>query len=76
MNLIDDFKNQIILLQEPELGDFRRRATLYINRLSEQMHGKEKTLEKLNQMRETTLNQPFEDPEDLREFLLETLDKL
>ena len=70
---IKEFKDKVTCLQEVDIGDFRRRLTVYINRLSEELPDNyQKTVK---EMRDLVLYTGPNDSEDLRESLLKkTLD--
>lgn len=76
MDLIEEVKNQIKNIHEPEMGDFRRRSALYINRLAEQVDKDQKKLAKVHEIREKILYQHFEHTEDLSELILEHLNQI
>lgn len=69
--LIAEFKEKAVHLQEVDRGDFRRRLTLYINRLSEELpHNSQKTVK---EMKNLVLYNGPNDSEELREALLKKL---
>lgn len=69
--LIADFKEKVIHLQEVDRGDFRRRLTLYINRLSEELSHNDQ--EQVKDMKNLVLYTGPNDSEELREALLKKL---
>lgn len=73
MDIIEEYKNKILHLQEAEMGDFRRRSALYLNRLSENFQGEPEKQKKIEDMLNLTLNEYYENIEDLRDLLLEKI---
>ena len=70
-SLIMEFKEKAAHLQEVDRGDFRRRLTLYINRLGEELpHNYHKHIEG---MKNLVLYTGPNDSEELREALLKKL---
>ena len=69
--LVAEFKEKVTYLQEVDRGDFRRRLTLYINRLSEELpHNYHKHIK---DMKNLVLYTGPNDSEELREALLKKL---
>lgn len=76
MDLMEALRQQILKIKDPEMGDFRRRAGNYLNRLAQQVDKDQKKLEKVLQLREKVLYQNFEDTEDLRQLILEDMESI
>ena len=74
MQEIEKFKEQIQSLEEVDIGDFRRRAILYINRFHEQTN--EQYLDVIEKMKKVTLYDNLTDSEEIRENLLLIIDNL
>ncbi|MGE4131160.1 MAG: hypothetical protein AB7F86_05945 [Bdellovibrionales bacterium] len=75
---LDEFKTQIQFLYEPEFGDFKRKVSLYLQRLEEGEPDLAKgagrqTLEKI---KNTVLFDPDGDIESTRSKILELLQEL
>ncbi len=68
---IAEFKEKVIYLQEVDMGDFRRRLTVYINRLSEELPDNSQKIVK--EMKNLVLYTGSNDPEELRESLLKKI---
>ena len=69
--LITEFKEKVAHLQEVDRGDFRRRLTLYINRLSEELpHSDHK---RITELKNLVLYTGPNDSEELRGALLKKL---
>ena len=70
---IAEFKKKITYLQEVDIGDFRRRLTMYINRLGEELP--DNYQQTVKEMKNLVLYTGPNDSEELRESLLKkTLD--
>jgi len=65
---IKEFTDKVTYLQEVDIGDFRRRLTLYINRLSEELP--DNYQQTIKEMRKLVLYTGPNDSEELRESLL------
>ena len=85
-SLIEEFKNKVSDLQEVDIGDFRRRLSLYIDRLDEDLETAEGAGEKLPspfsadkkeelilKMKNITLYENHSDMEVIREKILNLL---
>ncbi len=70
MSAVEEFKNQIQSLQEVDIGDFRRKIILYINRLHEATG--EKYSKTIHEMKKTVLYNSLTDSEEILEQLLHT----
>ena len=68
MNPIEEFKEKIENLYEVDRGDFRRRASLYLDRLIEVLPDKAPAL---LQIKNSVLYQPYCDNEELRRWILD-----
>ena len=66
-----ELKEKISSLQEVDRGDFRRRLTVYINRLSEELP--DHSQKTLREMKSLVLYTGPVDSEELRESLLKKL---
>ena len=86
VSLIEEFKNKVSDLQEVDIGDFRRRLSLYIDRLDEDLETAEGAGEKLPspfssdkkeelllKMKNITLYENHSDMEVIREKILSLL---
>ena len=86
VSLIEDFKNRVLDLQEVDIGDFRRRLSLYIDRLGEDLETAEsageslppafsanKKEELLLKMKNIALYENLSDMEEIREKVLNLL---
>ena len=65
-----EFKNKIQSLQEVNIGDFRRKISLYINRLSESDEGLRHP-KTMIQMKNTVLYSGLTDADEILEQLME-----
>ena len=74
MQELEKFKEQIQSIQEVDIGDFRRKAVLYINRFYEQTGEKHPRI--LKQMKKVVLYDNLTDSEEIRENLLLVVDNL
>ena len=87
-SLIKEFKTQVEDLQEVDIGDFRRRLSLYIDRLEEDLDTAEKAGEKLSppfasegrkqflsKMKDAALYENLEGIEAIRQNVLNELEK-
>ena len=70
-SLIQEFIHKTKTLQEVDIGDFRRRLSLYITRLKEDLQAQGKTKIRLNEIQHTTLYSHHADIETLRTAVLE-----
>lgn len=71
---VTEFKNHIRWLYEPEFGDFKRKVSLYLERLQQAAPAVSKnTVEKI---RETALYNPNGDIESTRRQILELSERL
>ena len=66
MNAIKHFKEQIIALQEVDIGDFKRRMILYINRLGEEINNEDA----IQEIKSVVLYEDLTDMEEIREKVL------
>ena len=87
-NLIKEFKTKVEDLQEVDIGDFRRRLSLYIDRLEEDLDTAELAGEKfpppfssemrkqfLSKMKDAALYENLEGIEEIRQSVLDELEK-
>lgn len=73
---IQEFESQINSLQEVDIGDFRRRLTLYINRLQEELPQKPSITKTIEEMKHAVLYEPHLDIENIRESILQKIKNL
>ena len=71
MKAAEEFKNKIQSLHEVDIGDFRRKTTLYINRLHEATG--EQYPKTIEEMKKTVLYSGLTDSEEILEQLLYTV---
>lgn len=69
---IQDFQEKVQNLQEVDVGDFRRRLDLYINRLKEDITLSKELQELIQSMKHETLYEHSE-IEDIREAVLQKI---
>ena len=69
--LIQEFINKVTTLQEVDIGDFRRRLSLYITRLEEDLQAQGKIKSTLNEIQYIALYKHYSDIESLRNTVLE-----
>ena len=69
MNATKQFKEQVNALQEVDIGDFRRRLILYINRLAENI----KADALIKEIKSIVLYESCTDMEEIREKILHTV---
>ncbi len=73
---IKEFQNKITTLQEVDIGDFRRRLILYINRLEEDLEAKGSVKKILDEMKKITLYEIHQDLEEIRESVLQQVSNI
>lgn len=71
---VTEFKNHIRWLYEPEFGDFKRKVSLYVERLEQASPALSKTA--IDKIRQTALYSPNGDIESTRRQILELSDRL
>ena len=70
-NLINEFKEKVQNLQEVDIGDFRRRLSVYIYRLNEDLSTNDpKKKQSLNQMKNIALYEDYRDIEEIRQLIV------
>ena len=75
-NPIQEFKTQVTSLQEVDIGDFRRRLSLYISRLEEKLPYKQPITTVIEKMKHTVLYEPHQSSEDIRKSILQKISDL
>ena len=69
---IQEFQNKVENLQEVNIGDFRRRLDLYINRLDEDLGSKEEIKNFIRSLKNEALYK-HQEIEDIREEVLQKI---
>ena len=75
-SLINEFKEKVQNLQEVDIGDFRRRLSVYIYRLDEDMDINDpKKKQILDQMKNIVLYEEGQNIEDIRQSVINEVKK-
>lgn len=78
MKNIDELKDKVQNLQEVDIGDFRRRLSMYIYRFTEELdpsiHSQQ--IKSLNDMKDIVLYENLQDIEDIRQSVLDEIENI